>query len=235
MKKTALVTGASRGIGRQTALGLAAAGFRVGLLSRTASDLTQLAGEIRSRGGEAWDLSGDLDDYAVVEGLIGTLAQAWGRLDVLVNNAGVGGFKSLEEFSPQDWDWMMNTNARGTFFTVKAALPLLKSTPGALIITVESDVARRGFDSGSLYCASKYAQEGFTQSLRKEVRKHGIRVSAVYPGLTDTSFGQTQAGAEHKKDWLKPEDVARTVVFIAQSPEYVVIDEIMIHPFCQDY
>lgn len=235
MEKTAFITGASRGIGRQTALTLARSGWRTALFARSAGDLEGLKNLLEEEGREVLVLEGSLEESSQVNAALERVAVSWGRLDLVVNNAGVGGFRPLEEFRAEDWDWMMNTNARGTFFVVKAALPLLKGTPGALVINVESDVARRGFDSGSLYCASKFAQDGFTQALRKELRPLGIRVSAVLPGLTDTSFGNSEEGAGHKKEWLKPADVARIIQFMAESPAHVLIDEITVHPLCQEF
>ncbi len=235
MKKTVFITGPSRGIGRQIALAFSRAGYRTALFSRSLEELNSLKEQMDGEGGESVILPGSLENYSEVEQAIAWIEKNWGFLNILVNNAGVGGFRSLDELQPADWDWMMNTNGRGTFFTTKAAFSLLKKTPSSLVINVESDVARRGFDTGSLYCASKYAQEGFTQAFRAEARKHGIRVSAIYPGLTDTTFGESQEGADHKKEWLKPQDVARTVLFVAESPPHVVIDELVIHPQCQVY
>jgi NADP-dependent 3-hydroxy acid dehydrogenase YdfG len=103
------------------------------------------------------------------------------------------------------------------------------------LILVTSDVARRTFAQGSLYCMSKYAQDALALTLRKELRPHGVRVSVVMPGLTDTSFGGSEEGAPHKAEWLKPQDVAQTIAFMANAPQHVVIDEVLIHPFCQDY
>ena len=103
------------------------------------------------------------------------------------------------------------------------------------LITIASDVAKRVFDGGSLYCASKYAQHAFTEALRKEVRRDGIKVSTIYSGLVDTMFHPEPQGSEAHKEWLTCEDMAESIFYIMNQPAHVVIDELMIHPLSQEY
>ena len=111
----------------------------------------------------------------------------------------------------------------------------MKEAKKGHIISVASDVAKRVFDGGALYCSSKYAQHAFTEALRKEVRRDGIKVSTVYSGLVDTMFHTEPQGSESHKDWLSCEDMADSIFYIMNQPAHVVIDELMIHPLFQEY
>jgi NADP-dependent 3-hydroxy acid dehydrogenase YdfG len=111
----------------------------------------------------------------------------------------------------------------------------MKENKDGHIINVASDVAKRAFSGGSLYCASKYAQEGFSAAIRKELRPFGIKVSVVYSGLVDSSFHADPQGSSNHDDWLKNEDMANAIQYIIAQPKHVVIDELMIHPLSQDY
>jgi len=115
------------------------------------------------------------------------------------------------------------------------ALPHLKAAKKGHLITIASDVAKRVFDGGSLYCASKYAQHAFTEALRKEVRRDGIKVSTIYSGLVDSHFHADPAGDPSHAGWLSPEDMANSIYYVMNQPAHVVIDELMIHPLNQEY
>jgi NADP-dependent 3-hydroxy acid dehydrogenase YdfG len=124
---------------------------------------------------------------------------------------------------------------KGTFLFSQKALPHLKAAKKGHFITIASDVAKRVFDGGSLYCASKYAQHAFTEALRKEVRKDGIKVSTIYSGLVDSHFHADPAGDPSHQGWLSPEDMANSIYYVMNQPAHVVIDELMIHPLNQEY
>lgn len=235
MVKNALVTGASQGIGRATALLLASSGWKVTLTARSVDTLEKAAEEARKKGGIALVEPCDLTRTEEVEALARRLEAKDEALDLLVLNAGVGVFKPFEELTEQDWTFVMDVNLKGTTFLAQKLLPLLKRGTTPRLIVITSDVARRTFSGGSLYCMSKYAQDALVHTLRKELRPAGVRVSVIMPGLTDTSFGGSEAGAPHKAEWLRPDDLARSVAFIAAAPSHVVIDEMMVHPFCQDW
>ncbi|MFM2360626.1 MAG: hypothetical protein RLY16_2619, partial [Bacteroidota bacterium] len=159
----------------------------------------------------------------------------FGRIDVVVNNAGFGIFKPAAEITADEWDQIFATNAKGTFLVSKAAIPFMKAQGAGHIINIASDVAKRTFANGSLYCASKYAQDAFSMALRKEVRSLGIKVSVVYSGLVDSYFHADPQGDASHETWLKNEDMANAISFIIEQPAHVVIDELMIHPLSQDY
>jgi NADP-dependent 3-hydroxy acid dehydrogenase YdfG len=233
--KSILITGASKGIGRVLALLLAEAGNAVGLVARSAAELNSLKTEIEAKGGKAEVFVGDVGDENLAKRAVATMLEQFGRLDIVVNNAGYGIFKQAENIAVEEWDAMMSTNVRGTFLFSKAAIVPMKAQGSGHIVNVASDVAKRVFDGGSLYCASKYAQDAFSMALRKEVRKDGIKVSVVYSGLVDTHFHTYPQGDPHMADWLRDRDVADAILYILNAPSQVVVDELVIHPLSQDY
>ena len=235
--KTIIISGASRGIGRATALLLAQHGANVVATARNADDLKQLEttaaeGHVR---GKIIGIPGDVANEADMQTVVKTALDQFGHIDVVINNAGYGVFKNVDEISVSEWDDLMATNVKGTFLLTKAALPALKAQGSGHIVVVASDVAKRTFAGGSLYTASKYAQEAFMGALRKEIRPFGIKVTGVYSGLVDSHFHDKGHGHETSKNWLKEEDMAESMLFIVSRPAHVVIDEFMVHPLEQEY
>jgi len=228
--KTIIISGASRGIGRATALLLAQNGANVLVTARSADELKTLEAEHANIVAVPGNVTSETDMANVVQ----TALDRFGRIDVVINNAGYGIFKNVDEITVQEWDDVMATNVKGTFVLTKAALPTLKAQGSGHVVVVASDVAKRTFAGGSLYTASKYAQEAFTGALRKEVRAFGIKVTGVYSGLVDSDF-HGKHGAESSKNWLKNEDMAESMMFIVSRPAHVVIDEFMVHPLEQEY
>lgn len=233
--KIAIITGASRGIGEAIARQLAATGYIVSLWARTDADLSRVAAEIQAAGGQADTQVVTITDPVSTQAAAERVFQRYGRIDVLVNNAGTGHFKSVQDLSADEWDAMMDTNAKGSFLACKAVIGYMKAACQGHIVHITSDVSRRVFANGAGYCASKYAQDALAAALRKELRPAGIKVSTLYPGLTDSYFGGAEQGADYKKDWLRPEDVAQAVHFVLAAPAHVVVDELMLHPFSQDW
>ncbi|GAB3571503.1 SDR family oxidoreductase [Spirosoma luteolum] len=229
--KTVIISGASRGIGRATALLLAQQGANVVATARSADDLNTLAAEHANIAVVPGDVASEADMATVVQ----TALDRFGRIDVVINNAGYGVFKNVDEISATEWDDLMATNVKGTFLLTKAALPSLKAQGAGHIVVVASDVAKRTFAGGSLYTASKYAQEAFMGALRKEVRPFGIKVSGVYTGLVDSHFHAKGHGHETSKNYLQAQDVAESMHYIISRPAHVVIDEFMVHPLEQEY
>jgi len=229
--QVAIVSGASRGIGQAIALLLALQGAKVVAVARSEqelADLTQKTGGL----GIVADISDEIDARHVIDE---TLRQ-FGRLDILVCNAGVGSFAELEQFSAAEWDRIFDTNVKGTFLLCKAAVPHFKAQKKGHIVGITSDVARRTFAHGTAYGASKFAQDAVLASLRKEVRPHGVKVSTIYPGLVDTYFNDTTPGSpEAEKTHLRPADVAQAVRYVLEAPVHVVVDELMLHPLTQEW
>lgn len=233
-KKRVFITGASRGIGRALALKLADAGNHLGLLARNREELESLAASCRELGSDALVFAGDISDESFVRESAAAMAAAFGPLDYLVNNAGYGIFKPAETITLEEWRDLMDVNVAGTFLCCKYFVPEMKEQGKGHIVNIASDVAKRNFANGSLYCASKYAQDAFSGALRKELRPHGIKVSVVYSGLVDTYFHGSH-GEPHAATWLSDKDMADAIYYVMDQPPHVVVDELMIHPLSQDY
>ena len=233
--KVAIITGASRGIGRSLALKMAKENFVVVSMARNENDLVSLENEITQKGGIARSMPLDISSEVQVNKAIKNIVDEFGQIDVLINNAGFGIFKNADLLTGDEWSQVMDVNAKGTFLLSKAVIPFMKKAGKGHIIGVATDVSKRVIAEGSLYCASKYAQDAFLGALRKEVRKDNIKVSIVYPGLVDTHFHGKSEGDKTQTEFLKSSDVADAVVYIVNAPAHVVIDELMIHPISQDY
>lgn len=230
--KTIIISGASRGIGRATALLLAQNGANVVITARNVIELKRVEAE---GSGRIVAVPGNVSSEVDMQRVVQTALDRFGRLDVVINNAGYGVFKNVEDISADEWDELMATNVKGTFLLTKAALPSLKAQGSGHVVVVASDVAKRTFAGGSLYTASKYAQEAFMGALRKEVRPMGIKVSGIYTGLVDSHFHAKGHGHEASAHYLKEQDVAESMLFILSRPAHVVIDEFMVHPLEQEY
>lgn len=234
-KKISIISGASRGIGRAISLRLAHEGHFVVVLARNAEEIGELEHEIDEAGGKALSFVCDISDEQQVADAIAEVMRDFKRIDCLINNAGIGVFKPAEDISAEDWDRVMDINVKGSFLLTRAVLPHMKAAGSGHIVAIASDVSKRTFATGSLYTASKYAQHAFFESLRREVRSLGIKVSVVYPGLVDTWFHEGAPGQPHRAQYLQAEDIANAVSYILHAPPHVLIDELMIHPMSQEW
>jgi len=232
---TAIITGASRGIGRALAILLAKHNFQVSLIARNVGELKDLAAEITEMGHRPLYFAGDVSDANFVQNAVEKTAHTFGKIDFMINNAGVGAFGPTDSYSEEKWDQVFDTNVKGTFLFSQRVLPHMRQAKKGHIIAIASDVAKRVFNGGSLYCASKYAQHAFNEALRKEVRKDGIKVSTIYSGLVDSHFHAEPQGDPSHQNWLSPDDMANSIYYVMNQPAHVVIDELMIHPLSQEY
>ena len=229
--QVAIVSGASRGIGKAISLLLALQGATVVAVARSEQELSDLTHKTRGL-----SIVADIADEEDARHVVAETLRHYGRLDILVCNAGVGSFAELEQFTGEEWDRIFDTNVKGTFLLCKAAVPHFKAQKRGHIVGITSDVAKRAFAHGTVYGASKFAQDAVLASLRKEVRPHGIKVSTIYPGLVDTYFNDTTPGSiEAEKTHLRPADVAQAVRYVLEAPSHVVIDELMLHPLTQEW
>jgi len=211
---SALVTGAGRGIGRAIALALAREGARLTVVSRTATELDSLVGEIEAVGARGIASAGDLRSRSACDGAVAAAVECFGGLQILVNNAGVGGFANVPDTSDEDWDDVIGTNLTAVFRLTRAALPHLAHRGGHVLMI--SSLAGQNPSAGMApYCASKAALDHFASCLMLEVRHRGIKVTTIAPGSVDTSFAAASRPADTA--WmLSPEDVARTVVDVVR-------------------
>jgi NAD(P)-dependent dehydrogenase (short-subunit alcohol dehydrogenase family) len=224
----ALVTGAGRGIGRAIGRTLAAEGARVVLAARTEEQLRAVAAEIEAAGGHAEVEPADIAREDDVQRLFARIAERHGRLDILINNAGVGSFGPLRDFSAAELDRILAVNVRGTFLASREAVRLMQPRRAGAIVSIASVVAFRGYPNQAAYAASKHAVLGMMKSLANEAQGHGIRVSAVLPGGVNTELIGDARPDLDRTQLLQPEDIARTVLFLLTLPPHAAIDEIYI-------
>ena len=227
-EKVVVLTGAARGIGRAIAIELLEAGFFTVLCSKSPQSAASLEAEISSFAGNFIVSSVDISVEGEIKRFISSVAKEKGRIDILINNAGIVYTGPVEETDTEQWDEMMAVNARGTFLMVKHSLPLIPG--GGHIINIGSNASKKGFPGWAAYCASKFAVLGFTNSLREELRDRGIRVSAVLPGPTKTDIWDSLGGEWNSEKMMSPEVTAKTVLSVINQPPGANIDEIDIVP-----
>jgi len=225
--KVAVITGASRGIGAAVARALAAEGVKLGLASRSGDDLGLE---------DAVAAPCDVSDSKQVEALVAGTVERFGRLDILVANAGVGAYGPFLELSSEHLEEMIDVNVKGTLYAVRAALPHLIEAGEADIVTVASEAGRRGLPYEAVYCASKFAQVGFTRALDHELREQGVRCTNVCPGGVATDFA-LEEGRGRTPDALpgmmRAEDVAEVVLFVLTRPHNHRILETAFRPMTE--
>jgi 3-oxoacyl-[acyl-carrier protein] reductase len=228
---TALITGATEGIGRATAFALGRAGFALGVCARTPSKLRTLLDELHRAGHTAHGHPADVGLEADVATMVAEVGRALGPVDVLVNNAGIAILKPFDQLSLEDWDATMSTNLRSLYLVTREVLPGMRARKRGDIVNIASLAGRNGFAGGTAYAASKHAVLGFSRSLMLEVRKENIRVITVCPGSVDTPLIQHQGML--KPDItriLKPEDVAESIVASLALPQRAMVSELDVRP-----
>jgi NADP-dependent 3-hydroxy acid dehydrogenase YdfG len=212
-----LVTGASRGIGRAIALRLAREGHEIVAAARKREELDALCAEITAAGGRARPLALDVSDGAAV-----ARALAGVRVDVLVNNAGIGRLKPFMETSPEEWRAMIDVNVNALYHVTRAVLPGMIENGSGHVCTIGSISGRSAFPGGTCYAATKAFVASWAESLLLEVREHGVKVSVVMPGSVATSFSGHEPSADDA--WkLAPEDVADAVAYVIGTPPSVLV------------
>ncbi len=228
--KVSIITGASRGIGRATAVAFAQASAKVVLASRTQHDLETVANLIRAEGGEALVVPTDVTQAEAVETLVNRTLQAYGQIDILVNNAGTGVFEPIVDSDPEVWTQVIASNLKSTYLCSKYVLPSMLERQSGQIINVLSIAAKVAFKASSAYCAAKAGALAFTKVLADEVRDQKIRVTAISPGSVDTPFWNEIEGHPELNLMLKPEHVAETILFVATQSAGMVTDEVVVTP-----
>ena len=231
MPTTALVTGATQGIGRATAFALGRAGYRVGICARTAAKVQTLLAELGAEGIRAAGAPADVADPEQVGDALNQITGELGEIGILVNNAGVLIARHFEELTLEDWDVTMATNLRSLFVVTRAVLPAMRQKREGAIVNVASLAGRNGFVGGTAYAASKHAVLGFSRSLMLEVRKDNVRVITICPGSVDTGMLQDQPLLRSDpRRILRPEDVADTILHALRLPDRALVSELDIRP-----
>ena len=228
---TALVTGATEGIGRAIAFGLGRAGYAVGVCARTPSKLRALLDDLRAAGITAHGVPADVGLESDVATMVADITGALGPVDVLVNNAGVALLKPFEQLTLDEWDTTMATNLRSLFLVTRAVIAGMRQRKHGAIVNIASLAGRNGFAGGTAYTASKHAVLGFARSLMLEVRKDNVRVITICPGSVDTPLISSQGMLKPDvTKILKPEDVADTVLAALALPERALVSELDLRP-----
>jgi NADP-dependent 3-hydroxy acid dehydrogenase YdfG len=221
-----LITGASSGIGAETARHAALEGHRLVLAARSTDKLEQLADEL---GGpdRAIAVRCDVTEWADQELMVATALEHFGRIDVAWANAGFGAARGFLNGSVDHWRSMVLTNVYGAALTIRATIPSLRESKGHLLLT--GSVAGRRALPGSLYSSTKWAVTGMAESARQELNGSGVRVTVIEPGMVDTPFFDNPVS-----DALEPADVARAVIYAISQPPHVDVNEILVRPTAQD-
>ena len=227
----AVVTGASRGIGRAIARRLANSDCDLALLARSDADLQALAWEIKTAGREALAIPADMRDPAQVAGALEKALAYFGRVDILVNNAGLWRYGLVQDLTLEDWDEMFDVNVRGVFLCCKQALPSMLARGRGHIVNIGSVSGLFGETEGAGYCATKWALRGFTQSLYKEVGPKGIRVTLIEPGTVNNDEGKSDGD----RALIQNEDIAELVHAAVTLAPRTTLYEAVLWPSREEY
>lgn len=228
--KVTIVTGASSGIGREIALTFAQEGAKVVLAARREAKLKEVAREVLSRGGESLVVPTDVSREAQVRAMVGEALREFGRVDVLVNDAGMGRWGPVIDFKAKEWDEVFDVNVKGTFLCCREVLPIMMEHKKGRIINISSDAGKIPFAECSAYCAAKAAVIAFSRCLALEMLPHNIGVHVICPGYVDTPWYDNDPTAPDRSRMLKAEDIAQLALYLASLPSRVLIDEIVIQP-----
>lgn len=238
MKKTALITGATSGIGKATAKLLAKKGFALIVCGRRQERLKELKEELREHTAVI-TLNFDVRDRQAVFEAIESLPETFSTIDILINNAGnAHGLDFIHEGSLDDWDAMLDINVKGLLYVSRAVLPQMIERKAGHIINIGSTAGKEVYPKGNVYCASKHAVDAINQGMRIDLNAQGIRVGAVNPGLVETEFSEVRFKGDSERAEkvyqgytpLKPEDVAEIILFAITRPPHVNIADLVVMP-----
>jgi NADP-dependent 3-hydroxy acid dehydrogenase YdfG len=241
--KVVVITGASSGLGQSTARLLAASGAKVVLGARRKDRIDALVKEITAKGGNAIGFATDVTKRRDFEALVKGALDKHGRVDVLVNNAGIASIAPMEALKVEEWDQMIDVNIKGLLYGVAAALPIMQKQKQGHIINIASVVGFKVFaPGGTVYSATKFAVRAVTEGLRLELKADNIRTTMISPGAVATELGESgsdEVAKENLREFYKiaiPSDsIARAIAYAIEQPAEVEIDEIVIRPTAQDF
>jgi short-subunit dehydrogenase len=222
--RRSVITGASRGIGRAIAFRLASKGFHAFLQGRDEAALKQSCQLVEVNAGTATPILADFNDIKAVDSIVEAVGTE--PLDLLVNNAGSACVKPFEQITLDEWEQSFKTNVTVPFLLTQKLLPLMER--GSSIVNILSIAAKTGFPNWSAYSMSKFALEGWSQSIREELRERGIRVINIYPAATDTEIWNNVPGDWHRGKMMRPEEVAEAVYYAVLRPQSIIVENITI-------
>ena len=225
--KNAIVTGAGRGIGREIALQLGAQGVNVLAVSRTLAEVERTAADISKMGVLGTALAADISNNEDIVRIVDAAQSAFGSIDILVNNAGVLMHDGIDDLNEADWDKTMSINVRGTAFLSRAVMLKMKANEESYVINISSTAALGAKPDVTSYSVSKYGVTGLTEALYKYGRDYNIRVSAIFPGVTDTEMLQSADMPCTQDMLMKPSDIAYCVLFLLRSPARMIVKEVV--------
>jgi 3-hydroxy acid dehydrogenase/malonic semialdehyde reductase len=243
MTKTVLITGATSGIGKACAERFAKEKYNLILTGRRQERLDTIKAELEEKFSfRVFTSCFDVQDKKAVSDSIQALPEEWQKVHILINNAGLAlGREAFDEADMDDWETMMHTNVDGLLYVSRAVLPLIKNTGEGHIINIGSIAGKEVYENGNVYCASKFAVDAITRSMRIDLLKHGIKVTGIHPGAVETEFSivrykgeETKANATYKGlTPLTGEDIADTIFYCASLPKHVCINDLVITPLQQ--
>ena len=225
--KVAIVTGAGRGIGRAVARGLAVHGCRLVLAARSEQQLRSLEKEVRGEGGEATSVAVDLSEKKEIDQLVRRAVESFGTIDILVNNAAVLESAPFLDVTEEEWDRAMSVNVKAPFLLCQAALRLMAPKRSGYIINISSTAALQVPAALAAYGTSKKALIGMSEALYEAAKEHGVKVSVIYPGMTDTEMLRGFNPPVSPDLWMKPDDIVGCVLFLLQQSERVVVRDLV--------
>ena len=241
--KIVIITGASSGIGYATALSLAKEGAKLVVGARRTDRLEKLVKEIEENNGEILSQKFDVTKKSDCDDLVNTAIKKWGKVDVLVNNAGLMPLSFVKNLKVDEWDQMIDVNIKGVLYCTAAVLPHMREAKSGHIINISSVAGRIVFPAGSVYCATKHAVTAFSEGLRQELSpRNNIRVTTIEPGVVSTELTNTITDeslekfveTSKKMEALKAEDIASAIIFAINAPDHVSVNEILVRPTTQD-
>lgn len=241
--QVAVITGASSGIGYATALAIAKAGAKVVAGARRVEKLNQLKRDIEAIDGQCVIVECDVTKRTDCEKLVNSAIDKWGRVDIIVNNAGLMPLSFVKNLKLDEWEQMIDVNIKGVMYSTASVIPHMIKQNSGHIVNISSIAGRVVFPAGSVYCATKYAVWAFSEGLRQELSvRNNIRVTTIEPGIVDTELTNTitdkslDSFVKHSKtiQSLKAEDIANSIIFALQSPPHMNVNEITIRPTTQE-
>jgi NADP-dependent 3-hydroxy acid dehydrogenase YdfG len=249
--KVAIVTGASSGIGYATSLALSKAGIRVAVGARRMDRLQELEKQFVRNGGERRGVEGeifiqrklDVTSKSDCDSFVDTVARKWGRIDILINNAGLMPLSHFKNCKVKEWEQMIDVNIKGVLYCTSAVIPYMLDKKSGHIVNISSVAGRIVFAGGSVYCATKHAITAFSEGLRKELSpEYNIRVTCIEPGAVSTELLETITDESMSKfieasksmERLQSEDIANAILYAIQAPNHVNVNEVLLRPTAQE-